>query len=204
MTRSEFESKLSLCADEKDITALADEVLEEIIDGLDIALAKSFVKQLLDHGFDPAAQPEENDPWICINSIAYVYNDEVLDIARMIFDKCGVPIEFFSFLGRKVDFNYYNVPYVVKLYLLSAAYLWETEETYIKMNDNLYEEMFNPLFTYTSLRQEYKKLTLTPAVFREIEKYDFSVEMLEQEICTPKWVIHIFDKESRIEVARYE
>jgi hypothetical protein len=62
----------------------------------------------------------------------------------------------------------------------------------------------DPLKSYTSLRPECKKLTLTPAIFKEIEKYDFSVEMLEQEISHPKWVIHIFDKESKIEVARYE
>ena len=204
MNRTEFENKLSLCANEKDITILAVEVLEGINDGLDIALAKSFVQQLLDKGLTPEGQPEDNDPWICINSLAYAYNDDVLDIARMIFEKCGVPEDFYSFIGTKVDYNYYNVPYVVKLYLLASAYLWETQETYIKMSDNLYEEMLDPLSSYTSLRPECKKLTLTPAIFKEIEKYDFSVEMLEQEISNPKWVIHIFDKKSRIEVARYE
>ena len=101
-----------------------------------------------------------------------------------------------------VDYNYYNVPYVVKLYLLASSYLWETEETYIKMSGNLFEEMFTT--TYTSLRPEHKKLTLTPDIFKEIEKYDFSVEMLPQEVATPKWVLHIFEKESKIEVARYE
>ena len=204
MNRTEFENKLSLCANEKDITILADEVLEEINDGLDIALAKSFVQQLLDKGLNPEGQPEDNDPWICINSLAYAYNDDVLDIARMIFEKCGVPEDFYYFIRTKVDYNYYNVPYVVKLYLLASAYIWETQETYIKMSDNLYEEMLDPLSSYTSLRPESKKLTLTPAIFKEIEKYDFSVEMLEQEISNPKWVIHIFDKKSRIEVARYE
>lgn len=204
MNKTEFENKLSLCVNEKDITILADEVFEEINDGLDIALAKLFVQQLLDKGLNPAGQPEDNDPWICINSLAYAYNDDVLDIARMIFERCGVPLEFFSFIGTKVDYNYYNVPYVVKLYLLASAYLWENEDTYIKMNENLYEEMLDPLKSYTSLRPECKKLTLTPAIFKEIEKYDFSVEMLEQEIGHPKWVIHIFDKESKIDVARYE
>ena len=204
MNRTEFENKLSLCVNEKEITILADEVFEKINDGLEITLAKSFVQQLLDKGLNPAGQPEDNDPWICINSLAYAYNDDVLDIARMIFEKCGVPEDFYSFIGTKVDYNYYNVPYVVKLYLLASAYLWETQETYIKMSDNLYEEMFNPLSSYISLRPEHKKLTLTPTIFKEIEKYDFSVEMLEQEIGQPKWVIHIFDKESKIEVARYE
>ena len=204
MNNTEFEKKLSLCANEKDITILADEVFEEINNGLDIESAKSFVQQLLDKGLNPSGKPENNDPWICINSLAYAYNDDVLDIAKMIFERCGVPENFYSFVGTKVDYDYYNVPYVVKLYLLASAYLWETHETYIKMSENLYEEMFNPLSSYTSLRPEHKKLTLTPTIFKEIEKYDFSVEMLEQEISHPKWVIHIFDKESKIEVARYE
>jgi hypothetical protein len=203
MKKEDFNVRLSLCLEEKDLIILADDVFEAINDGLDITLAKSYVQQLLDKGLNPGSQPEDNDPWICINSLAYAYNDDVLDIARMIFDKCGVPDDFYSFIGMKVDYNYYNVPYVVKLYLLASAYLWETQDTYIKMSENLYEEMFT-LHCYTSLQKDYKKLTLTPEIFKEIEKYDFSVEMLPQEICKPKWVIHIFDKESKIEVARYE
>jgi hypothetical protein len=92
---------------------------------------------------------------------------------------------------------------VVKLYLLLAAYLWETEETYIEMNDNLYKEMFDWNSCYTSLCQGYTKLFLTPDIFKEIEKYDFSVEMLEQQFGQCSWTIHIFDRERKIEVARY-
>ena len=204
MTKTEFESKLNMCKTARDIAVLADEIFEEINDGLDISLAKVFVQQLIDKGLNPSVPPEDNDPWICINGLAYAYNDEVLDIARMIFEKCGVPLEFYSFLGAKIDFNYYNEPYVVKLYLLASAYIWKNEETYIKMSDNLYEEMFKPLGTYTSLHSECKKLTLTPDIFKEIENYDFSVEMLEQELSQPKWKIHIFDRNSKIEVASYE
>lgn len=204
MNKTDFHNKLSACSTEKDLAVLADEVFEAINDGMDVSLAKSFVQQLLDKGLNPESQPEENDDWICINSLAYAYNDDVLDIARMIFNRCGVPKSFYSFIGTKIDYNYYNVPYVVKLYLLASSYLWENEDTYIKMSENLYEEMLNPLESYTSLRPECKKITLTPAIFKEIEKYDFSVEMLEQEIGHPKWVLHIFEKESRIEVARYE
>ena len=202
MNKIDFDNKLSTCSTEKDLAVLADEVFEAINAGMDISLAKSFVQQLLDKGLNPASQPEENDDWICINGLAYAYNDDVLDIARMIFNRCGVPKSFYSFIGTKIDYNYYNVPYVVKLYLLASSYLWETEETYIKMSGNLFEEMFTT--TYTSLRPEHKKLTLTPDIFKEIEKYDFSVEMLPQEVATPKWVLHIFEKESKIEVARYE
>ena len=202
MNKIDFDNRLSTCSTEKDLAVLADEVFEAINAGADISLAKSFVQQLLDKGLNPASQPEENDDWICINGLAYAYNDDVLDIARMIFNRCGVPKSFYSFIGTMVDYNYYNVPYVVKLYLLASSYLWETEETYIKMSGNLFEEMFTT--TYTSLRPEHKKLTLTPDIFKEIEKYDFSVEMLPQEVATPKWVLHIFEKESKIEVARYE
>ena len=202
MNKIDFDNRLSTCSTEKDLAVLADEVFEAINAGIDISLAKSFVQQLLDKGLNPASQPEENDDWICINGLAYAYNDDVLDIARMIFNRCGVPKSFYSFIGTKIDYNYYNVPYVVKLYLLASSYLWETEETYIKMSGNLFEEMFTT--TYTSLRPEHKKLTLTPDIFKEIEKYDFSVEMLPQEVATPKWVLHIFEKESKIEVARYE
>ena len=204
MNKSEFESKLFLCENSHDITVLAEELFDEINEGLDIALAKSFVLQLLDKGFNPAEQLDDNDSWICINNLVYAYNDEVLDIARMIFEKCGVPLEFFSFISTKVNFNYFNEPYVVKLYLLASAYIWDKEETYIKMNEYLYEEMFDPEISYTSLRPEYKKLNLTPVIFKEIEKFDFSVEMLKQEISYPKWIIHIFHKESKIEVARYD
>ena len=202
MNKIDFDNKLSTCSTEKDLAVLADEVFEAINAGMDISLAKSFVQQLLDKGLNPASQPEENDDWICINGLAYAYNDDVLDIARMIFNRCGVPKSFYSFIGTKIDYNYYNVPYVVKLYLLASSYLWETEETYIKMSGNLFEEMFTTI--YTSLRPEHKKLTLTPDIFKEIEKYDFTVEMLPQEVATPKWVLHIFEKESKIEVARYE
>ena len=105
MKKEDFNVRLSQCLEEKDLIILADDVFEAINDGLDITLAKSFVQQLLDKGLNPGSQPEEKDPWICINSLAYAYNDDVLDIARMIFDKCGVPDDFYSFIGMKVDYN---------------------------------------------------------------------------------------------------
>ena len=58
MNQKEFADRLSKCTEAKDITILADEVFEEINDGMDVALAKSFVQQLLDNGLDPAGQPE--------------------------------------------------------------------------------------------------------------------------------------------------
>jgi len=112
--------------------------------------------------------------------------------------------EFLTRLQFKVDFDCYNEPYVMKLYLLAAAYVWETKETYIKMSENLYEEMFDPTMCYTTLENGCKKCTLTPAVFKKIEKYDFMVEMLPQKVSRTEQVIHIFDKESKIEVAIYD
>ena len=205
MEQKDFEKRLEECSSDLEIARLADEVFEEILDGMDISIGKKYIAELLDRGLDPAIQivDDENDDWICINSLAYLYDDEELEIAKMIFDKCGVPTEFFSFVGMKVDYNYYACPYVVKLYLLASAYLWETEETYIEMNENLYEEMFDGSYCYTSLRPEHTKLSLTPDIFKKIEKYDFSVEMLEQQVGKCRWTIRIFDKEKKIEVARY-
>ena len=91
MNQIEFENRLSLCTNDQDIIILADEVFEKINDGMDIALAKTFVQQLLDNGLNPAGHPDGDDSWICINSLAYAYNDDALDIARMIFERCGVP-----------------------------------------------------------------------------------------------------------------
>ena len=87
MNKIDFDNKISTCSTEKDLAVLADEVFEAINAGMDISLAKSFVQQLLDKGLNPASQPEENDDWICINGLAYAYNDDVLDIARMIFNR---------------------------------------------------------------------------------------------------------------------
>lgn len=203
MNNKIFYEKLSACKTKTELALLADDVFEALCDGLEADKGKEYISTLLDNGLDIAAEPYENDDWICINAIRYASSDDVLDIARMIFDRCGVPSRFFSFVGTRVDYDCYNVDYVVKLYLLASAYVWQTEETFIKMNENLYEEMFGE-YTYTSLQKDYKKLTLTPEIFREIEKFDFCVEMPPQKICECDRILHIFDKRTRIEVARYD
>ena len=71
------------------------------------------------------------------------------------------------------------------------------------MSENLYEEMFDPLCVYTSQEEGFRKCSLTPAIFRDIGKFDFMVEMLPQQAHRGNWVIRIFDRESRIEVAQY-
>lgn len=206
MTNKEFTEKLEQCKNPKDLAVLAEEIIWELCDGEDIGIRKEWFSQLLDKGFDASISVDEDylgeDSSSGIDAFAYVYNEDALSIARMIFEKCGVPDAFYSFVGTKMNYNYYDVPYVVKLYLLASAYVYEKEETYIRMCDNLYEEMFEGNFT--SINTKSKKMVLTPDIFKEIEKYDYSIEMKEQELgLCGSWVLHIFDKESRIEVAQY-
>ncbi len=70
------------------------------------------------------------------------------------------------------------------------------------MSENLFKEMFESV--YRSILDGNTKLDLTPEIFKDIERYDFCVEMDEQKQgyygC---WKLHIFDKKSKIEVASY-
>jgi len=201
MNAEEFEKKLAMCDDENDLADLAKEVCDSLLSGLKVPLAKQFIARLLESGLKITTESENSG---FLDSLMYVYNQKALEIARMIFEKIGVPDSLFARLQFKVDFDCYNAPYVMKLYLLASAYVWETKETYIKMSDNLYEEMFDPSKCYTALEKEHTKCILTPVIFKKIEKYDFMVEMLPQKISRPERVIHIFDKESKIEVAIYD
>ena len=206
MTNKEFTEKLEQCKNPKDLAVLADEITWELCDGKDIEIRKEWFSQLLDNGLDASIPVDEDylgvDSSSCIDGFAYIYNEDALSIARMIFEKCGVPDALYYLARTKVDYDCYDVPYVVKLYLLASAYVYEKEETYIRMCDNLYEEMFEGNFT--SIDTKSKKMALTPDIFKEIEKYDYSIEMEEQELgLYGSWVLHIFDKESRIEVAQY-
>ena len=201
MNAEEFERKLAVCSDENELANLAEEVCDALLSGLKVPLAKQFIARLLESGLKITAESENSG---FLEPLMYVYNQKALEIARMLFEKIGVPDQLFTHLQFKVDFDCYNEPYVMKLYLLAAAYVWETKETYIKMSENLYEEMFDPQECYTTLESKHKKCTLTPAIFKKIEKYDFMVEMLPQKISRPERVIHIFDKKSKIEVAIYD
>lgn len=214
MNHAEFEARLAQCQTERELAVLADTVLEELAEEdceadnfpeqtVDWAKYRYFIQQLLERGLNPAVAPEEDEERTCIDYLMYVYDDAVLEIARMIFEKCGVPTKFNGYLGSKMDLNQYDCPQTVKLYLLASAYLWETEETYLQMNENLCVEMFHGGYLWMWPEQDEHRLELTPAIFKEIEKYDFSVEYLPRTDHRAKWMFHIFEKESRIEIAKY-
>ena len=92
------------------------------------------------------------------------------------------------------------------LFLLCLAYTDEKFEL-MKMNENLYPEMFDECTMYTSImfvKEPENPLKLDYKVFRDFENIDFCIEMLEQKLgyygC---WKMHIFDKKSKLEIAVY-
>lgn len=202
--KAAFEKRLAACADQTALAELAEAVLDELCETGDACLCKGYITALLDRGLDPHFQTDDG-LWIEALAYPYDYEDgqEELAIAKEIFERAGVPSDFYDFIATKVDYNYYNVPYIVKLYLLASAYVWEQRETYIQMSENLYREMFSESGDYTSLKTDCQNLYLTPAIFKDIERFDFSVEMLPQELGKSKWRLHIFEKDTKIEVAQY-
>ena len=212
MTNQEFSAKLAQANTPLLLARLAESVIEESLAKEDnLPALQDFVDRirlLLDADLDPNIIVDET---FCVDGLQYGYTDYHLDAAKMIFDRCGLPHaetedgdeSFFSWIRSKVDYNYYNCEFMVKLYLLCCAYT--TEETYLQFNQNLCREMFDPRACYTSGNEACTPLQLTAEIFKEIHRFDFSVEMLPQETghygC---WRLHIFDRESRIEVATYE
>lgn len=212
MTNQEFSTKLAQATTPLLLAKLAEDVIEESLDNRDnIPALQNFleqIRQLLDAGLNPNIIVDET---LCVFDLQYGYTSYHLDAARMIFDRCGLPgiktddgeESFFSWIATKLNYNYYNCEYIVKLYLLCCAYT--TEETYLHFSPNLYAEMFDPCACYTSVQETHTPLYLTAEIFKDIHKFDFSVEMLPQKKghagC---WRLHIFEKESKIEVATYE
>ncbi|MBE6746525.1 MAG: hypothetical protein E7558_03645 [Ruminococcaceae bacterium] len=88
-----------------------------------------------------------------------------------------------------------------QFFLLMHAYMWEPDKPVVKMKDTLLENMFSEDFNYDYPKN--KKLDLAPSIFKEIEKYDVSIEVyrLGRQCC--EIIYHIFDKETRLEVATY-
>lgn len=127
---------------------------------------------------------------------------------RESFENCGIPTvvdedgdTFFSYIRSKIDYNYYNCEFLVKLYLLCCAYT--DEETYLRMEENLYEEMFEDS-EYISSFDGKIPFNPTPKIFKDIEKYDYCIEMTEQKDgCYGCWKLIIYDKKSRIKVATF-
>ena len=211
MTNHDFLEKLSCAKSPLILAQLAEEVIQDSLDEKTDLQLKEFVHQiqlLLDHGLNPNIVIDET---LCISDLQYGYTSYHLDAAKLIFDLWGLPsakdeeeeLSFIDLIRTKIDYNYYNDDYLVKLYLLCCAYT--TEETYLTFSPNLYEEMFDPCACYTSATNKHTPLQLTAEIFKDIHKFDFSVEMLPQKKgYAGCWQLHIFDKESKIEVATYE
>lgn len=210
MTSQEFSSKLAQATSPILLAQLTEEVIDDSLGKEDdIPALKIFldqISQLLDAGLNPNIIVDEVS---CIYELQYGYTDYHLDAAKQIFDRCGLPtalndedLTFFDYIRSKMDYNYYNCEYIVKLYLLCCAYT--TGETYLQFSPNLYAEMFDPRISYCSSIDARTPLHLSAEIFKDIHKFDFSVEMLPQEKgyygC---WRLHIFEKTSKIEVATY-
>ena len=210
MTNQEFSAKLAQASSPFLLAQLTEEMIEDSFGKEDdVPALEAFLEQislLLDAGLDPNVVVDEVS---CIWELQYGYTRYHLDAAKRIFDRCGLPTvldddmcTFFGYIRSKLDYNYYNCEYLVKLYLLCCAYT--AEETGLQFSPNLYAKMFDPLGDFTSVREGDVPLHLTPEIFKDIHRFDFSVEMLPQEKnCYGCWRLHIFEKESKIEVAAY-
>ena len=210
ISETEFEKRLAEATDKDSLAQLAYDVIEASCDNKPRAkLLCSRFEKMLDKGLDINTIVDEQ---ICINGLQYGYTDYHLEVARLIFDRCGLPMAkcdgetFFDWIEGKVLYNYYDCDFVVKLFLLCLSYVDEENEL-MKMNANLYPEMFDECTMYTSIlfvKEPENPLKLNYKVFRDFENIDFCIEMLEQETgyygC---WKMHIFDKKSKLEIAVY-
>ena len=205
-----FESKLSHAQTPEALAELAAELIEDSLEKKPTAL-KVFLKQLevlLDKGIDPNMTIDNTT---FIYDLQYGYTRYHLDAAKMIFDRCGLPtvlddegLTFMQYIRSKMDYNYFGCDYIVKLYLLCCAYDTTGEPNGLTFRKHLYAEMFDPHKCYISAIDAETPLTLSPAIFKNIHRYEHTVEMKKQKRgyygC---WALHIFDKKTRIEVATY-
>ena len=202
MNIAEYENKIALYTTKIDIANLTYSILKAVTKKeLSVSEAKPLIEKILEKGLDLDAR-EDYDPseWTCLEPLQYANDEELLDLARMIFEKCTIPqrlyVDTLVYLHR-ID----SIVYQVKFFLLMHAYMWEPDKPVVKMKDTLLENMFTEGFHYNSPKN--KKLELTPSIFKEIEKYDISIEVyrLGRHCC--EIIYHIFDKETRLEVATY-
>lgn len=207
-----FYTRLENAKTQHEIAQLAYDLLQE---SLDCDIASKFeaeiiclpqrVQKLVDKGLDANTLIDSES---CIFDLQYGYTDYHLQAAKIIFENCGIPTvvdedgdTFFSYIRSKIDYNYYNCEFLVKLYLLCCAYT--DEETYLRMEENLYEEMFEDS-EYISSFDGKIPFNPTPKIFKDIEKYDYCIEMTEQKDgCYGCWKLIIYDKKSRIKVATF-
>lgn len=211
MTDEKFYAELDAAKTPKKLAELGITVMEESLGiyGNKENLYERF-EIMLEKGLDPTMEINEES---VMNWLIYGYSDVHLDVAKMIFDKIGVPEiigfddEYISFekeLMWRIDFDCYTCEYDVKLFLLALAYTEPLE--YLQFNENLYKEMFSQM-SYTSrkdISEESEPLVLTQEIFKDIHRFDYTIEMLEQkENFYGCWRLRIFDKKTKIEVAVY-
>lgn len=207
-----FYTRLENAKTQHEIAQLAYDLLQESLDcdieskfEAEIICLPQRVQKLVDKGLDANTLIDSES---CIFDLQYGYTDYHLQAAKIIFENCGIPTvvdedgdTFFSYIRSKIDYNYYNCEFLVKLYLLCCAYT--DEETYLRMEENLYEEMFEDS-EYISSFDGKIPFNPTPKIFKDIEKYDYCIEMTEQKDgCYGCWKLIIYDKKSRIKVATF-
>lgn len=216
MTTEVFEQRLSEATTPEILAKLASDIMEksfdiDVFNEEDAQRLYGQFKILIDKDLDPTI---EVDDYSVMSFLEYGYADCHLDIAKLIFEKLGMPIvkdfddeyrPFYKWIRTKVDYDEYSSEYSVKLYLLCLAYC--PPEEYIHFSENLYKEMFEDNMNYVSyhnVSEESKPLKLTQEIFKDIHRFDYTIEMLRQEEgkygC---WRLHIFDKKTKIEVATY-
>ena len=209
ITETIFVKRLEEANDKQSLAQLAEDVLEQSLNNK--SQAKSLYnrfEKMLDKGLDINVIVDEAT---CIFDLQYGYTNYHLKTARLIFDRCGLPTvkddggkTLLEWIESKVMYNYYNDDFTVKLYLLCLSYT-DGENELLKMNENLYPEMFSDGIQYTStfdLHKGSQPLKRDYKLFRNFENIDFCIEMTEQvKGYYGCWKMHIFDKKTKLELA---
>ena len=201
-----FIHKLETAKQDGQLAKLADEVLTE---QSDYSMLPVQMEMLIEAGLSEN-DTYEGEPWFWW--LMYCHETKYhLSAAKIIFEwldifkiKCDGE-NFFEFLQSKIDYSDYDSPYLVKLFLLSCAYVDSVSG--LKMVENLYPEMFERDINYAGsvdLRENSKPFKLDASIFKDVDRFDFCVEMEEQKPgyygC---WHMFIYDKKSKLVVARY-
>lgn len=219
MKNTEFQQRLEKAVTDDEITALAFDVFRSVEFGDpedELKIMPEQIGVLLDHGLDPDRLLDNGEDESCALFLEFGYTDSHLDAAKLIFERCGIPHDcdeddpdsnytLMSRIGTKIDYNYFGCDYAVKLYLLCSAY--SDEENYLQFNQNLTEKVLQECYTQPPMyahKQEDGSYLLTTEIFKDIHSYDYTIEFLpKQPNRNASWRIHIYHKESHIEVAVY-
>lgn len=172
--------------------ALDDKVPEVTLDHMNSNHLLESLQQLLNHGLDPnvcVGEDADNVMW----DLQFVDTPNIGASAMRLLLENGadpnlkLPPEeesVFDWLDFAVSYDSYTYVYMVQCWLVLMAYggCWEDGKIPLTMlNGN------------------------TMDIFKNFERYDYSIEMLPQEPgyfgC---WIMHIFDKRTKEEVARFE